>query len=177
MYSVIPLAPTSTTPRLVVAVLTSAGPVALPALTELTADDALLAAADAAEPAADVALAAADVALSAADDSLLPAASAAEPATLATEPAALATELAVVEAEPPQAEASNPTASTTPATRPAALERLCGPNMMSPFGSVSRPQWQQANVFVPFPGNDLTVSMVQPRRNSRARIVLARIGE
>src|SRR6478609_6150251 len=139
MYSVMPLAPTRTTPRLVVAVLTSAGPVALPAFTELTAEDTLLAAADAAEPAADVALAAAD-------DSLLPAASAAEPATLATEPAALATELAVVEAVPPQAEASNPTARTTPATRPAALERLCGPNMMSPFGSVSRPQLQQANV-------------------------------
>jgi hypothetical protein len=78
--------------------------------------------------------------LSAADDNLLPAASAAEPAALATELTAAPAELAVVDAEPPQAEASNPTARTAPAIRPAAQERLCGPNMMSPFGSFRRPQ-------------------------------------
>src|SRR6476469_8996381 len=100
-----PLAPTRTVPYLVDAVVTSAGPVALPAFTELTADDTLLEAADAAEPAADVAF-------SAADDSLLPAASAPEPAALATELTAAPAELAVEDADPPQAAASKPTART-----------------------------------------------------------------
>jgi hypothetical protein len=81
MYSVIPLPPTSTTPRLVVAVFTSAGPVAAPEpFTELAADDTLLEAADPAELAADDALLAAD-------DTLLPAVDAVE---LTAAPAELA---------------------------------------------------------------------------------------
>jgi hypothetical protein len=145
----------------VLAVLTSAGPVAAPEpLTELTAEDTLLDAADAAEPAADVALLAADVTLLAATDA---AELTAAPAELSAAPA----ELDVVEEVPPQAVASNPAANKAPASRPRDQERRCGSNMISPL---LLPQATDSGYTIcPLSGvTTPSVLMVRPGRNRRS---------